>query len=44
MESYRIFRKDKQRRRGEAITLYVNHQMQCMEIYLEMDEEPVKSS
>ncbi|GAB0185603.1 hypothetical protein GRJ2_001025600 [Grus japonensis] len=40
MEGYRLFRKDRQGRRGEAVTLYVNDQL---ELHLGMDEEPTES-
>ncbi|GAB0180798.1 hypothetical protein GRJ2_000545100 [Grus japonensis] len=43
MEGYRLFRKDRQGRRGGGITLYVNDQLECMELHLGMDEEPTKS-
>ncbi|GAB0179437.1 hypothetical protein GRJ2_000409000 [Grus japonensis] len=43
MEGYRPFRKDRQGRRGGGITLYVNDQLECMELHLGMDEEPTKS-
>ncbi|GAB0179153.1 hypothetical protein GRJ2_000380600 [Grus japonensis] len=43
MEGYRLFRKDRQGRRGGGVTLYVNDQLQCMELHLGMDEEPIKS-
>ncbi|GAB0205228.1 hypothetical protein GRJ2_002988400 [Grus japonensis] len=43
MEEYRLFRKDRQGRRGGGITLYVNDQLECMEPHLGMDEELTKS-
>ncbi|GAB0203326.1 hypothetical protein GRJ2_002798200 [Grus japonensis] len=43
MEGHRLFRKDRQGRRGGGITLYVHDQLECMELYLGMDEEPTKS-
>ncbi|GAB0203486.1 hypothetical protein GRJ2_002814200 [Grus japonensis] len=43
MEGYRLFRKDRQGRRGGGITLYVNDQLECMELHLGMDEELTKS-
>ncbi|GAB0179991.1 hypothetical protein GRJ2_000464400 [Grus japonensis] len=43
MEGYRLFRKDRQGRRGGGITLYVNDQLECMELHLGMDEEPTES-
>ncbi|GAB0179529.1 hypothetical protein GRJ2_000418200 [Grus japonensis] len=43
MEGYRLFRKDRQGRRGGGVALYVNHQLECMELCLGMDEEPTES-
>ncbi|GAB0183842.1 hypothetical protein GRJ2_000849500 [Grus japonensis] len=43
MEGHRLFRKDRQGRRGGDITLYVNGQLECMELHLGMDEEMTKS-
>ncbi|GAB0179239.1 hypothetical protein GRJ2_000389200 [Grus japonensis] len=43
MEGYRLFRKDRQGRRGGGIALYVSDQLECMELHLEMDEEPTES-
>ncbi|GAB0209359.1 hypothetical protein GRJ2_003401600 [Grus japonensis] len=43
MEGYRLFRKDRQGRRGGGVALYVNDQLECMELHLGMDEEPTKS-
>ena len=43
MEGYRLFRKDRQGRQGGGITLYVNDQLECMELCLGMDEEPTES-
>ncbi|GAB0183168.1 mitochondrial enolase superfamily member 1 [Grus japonensis] len=43
MEGYRLFRKDRQGRQGEGVTLYINDQLECMELRLGMDEEPTKS-
>ncbi|KAK4831293.1 hypothetical protein QYF61_016763 [Mycteria americana] len=42
-KGYRLFRKDRQGRRGGGVTLYVNDQLECMELHLGMDEEPTKS-
>ncbi|GAB0205782.1 hypothetical protein GRJ2_003043800 [Grus japonensis] len=42
MEGYRLFRKDRQGRQGGGVTLYVNDQLECMELHLGMDEEPTK--
>ncbi|GAB0203667.1 hypothetical protein GRJ2_002832300 [Grus japonensis] len=39
MEGYRLFRKDRQGRRGEDVALYVNHQLECMELHLGMNEK-----
>ncbi|GAB0190981.1 hypothetical protein GRJ2_001563400 [Grus japonensis] len=43
MEGYRLFRKDRQGRRGGGVTLYVNDQLECMELCLGMGEEPPES-
>ncbi|GAB0186659.1 hypothetical protein GRJ2_001131200 [Grus japonensis] len=43
MEGYRLFRKDRQGRQGGDVALYVNDQLECMELHLGMDEEPTKS-
>ena len=43
MEGYRLFRKDRQGRRGGDVALYVNDQLECMELCLGMDEDPTKS-
>ncbi|GAB0210230.1 hypothetical protein GRJ2_003488800 [Grus japonensis] len=43
MEGYRLFRKDRQGRRGGDVDLYVNDQLECMELHLGMDEEPTES-
>ncbi|GAB0188316.1 hypothetical protein GRJ2_001296900 [Grus japonensis] len=40
MEGYRLFRKD---RRGGGVALYVNDQLECMELHLGMEEEPTES-
>ena len=42
MEGYRLFRKDRQGRRGGGVLLYVNDQLECMELRLGMDEEPTE--
>ena len=39
MEGYRIFRKDMQRRQGGGVVLYVNYQLEGVELCLGMDEE-----
>ncbi|GAB0188726.1 hypothetical protein GRJ2_001337900 [Grus japonensis] len=38
MEGHRLFRKDKQGRRGGGVALYVNDQLKCMELHLGKDE------
>jgi len=43
MGGYRLFRKDRQGRRGGGVTLYVKDQLECMELRLGMDEEPIDS-
>ncbi|GAB0205345.1 hypothetical protein GRJ2_003000100 [Grus japonensis] len=43
MEGYRLFRKDRQGRRGGDVALYINDQLECMELQLGMDEEPTES-
>ena len=43
MEGYRLFRKDRQGRRGGGVTLSVNDQLKCMERCLGMYEELTKS-
>ncbi|GAB0210369.1 hypothetical protein GRJ2_003502700 [Grus japonensis] len=43
MEGYRLFRKDRQGRRGGGVTLYVNDQLECMELHLGMEEELTES-
>ncbi|GAB0193035.1 hypothetical protein GRJ2_001768800 [Grus japonensis] len=43
MEGYRLFRKDRQGRQGGGVALYVNDQLQCMELHLGMNEEPTES-
>ncbi|GAB0176447.1 mitochondrial enolase superfamily member 1 [Grus japonensis] len=43
MEGYRLFRKDRQGRRGGGAALYLNDQLECMELHLGMDEEPTES-
>jgi len=39
MEGYRLFSKDRQGRWGGDVALYVNDQLECMELGLGMDEE-----
>ncbi|GAB0183727.1 hypothetical protein GRJ2_000838000 [Grus japonensis] len=43
MEGYRLFRKDRQGRRGGGVTLYTDDQLEYMELHLGMDEEPTES-
>jgi len=43
MGGYRLFRKDRQRRQGGVIALYVKDQLECMELRLGLDEEPTES-
>ncbi|PKU42006.1 hypothetical protein llap_7684 [Limosa lapponica baueri] len=43
MGGYRLFRKDRQGRRGDGVALYVTEQLECMELHLRMDEEPTES-
>ncbi|GAB0182364.1 cAMP-dependent protein kinase inhibitor alpha [Grus japonensis] len=43
MEGYRLFRKYRQGRQGEDVALYVNDQLECMELCLGMDEELTES-
>ncbi|PKU32263.1 rna-directed dna polymerase from mobile element jockey-like [Limosa lapponica baueri] len=42
-EGYRLFRKDRQGRRRGGVSLYVNGQLECMELCLGMDEELTKN-
>ncbi|GAB0189953.1 nucleobindin-2 [Grus japonensis] len=42
MEGYRLFRKDRQGRGGGGVTLYINDQLECMELHLGMEEELTK--
>ncbi|PKU36538.1 hypothetical protein llap_13164 [Limosa lapponica baueri] len=43
MEEYRLFRKDRLGRGGGGVALYVNDQLECLELHLGMDEEPRES-
>jgi len=43
MEGYRHFTKNKQGRQGGGVALYVNDQLECMELHLGKDEELTKS-
>ncbi|GAB0178720.1 hypothetical protein GRJ2_000337300 [Grus japonensis] len=43
MEGTRLFRKDRQGRRGGGVTLCVNEQLECMDLHLGTDEELTKS-
>lgn len=40
MEGFRLFGKDRLERQGVGIALYVNDQLQSMELCLGKDEEP----
>ncbi|GAB0190262.1 hypothetical protein GRJ2_001491500 [Grus japonensis] len=42
-EGYRLFRKDRQGRQGGGVALYINDQLECMELHLGMDEELTES-
>ncbi|KAK4830740.1 hypothetical protein QYF61_013190 [Mycteria americana] len=42
MERYRLFKKDRQGRQGGDVALYVNDQLECMELHQGMDKEPTK--
>ena len=42
MKGYRVFRKDRQRRQVEGVSLCVNNQLKCTELCLGMEEEPTK--
>ncbi|PKU38249.1 dtw domain-containing protein 2 [Limosa lapponica baueri] len=39
MEGYRLFRKDRLGRQGGGVALYVNDQLECVELHLRMDED-----
>jgi len=43
MEGYMLFRNDRQGRQGGDVAIYVNDQLECMELCLGVDEEPTKS-
>ncbi|PKU40382.1 dtw domain-containing protein 2 [Limosa lapponica baueri] len=43
MEGYRLFRKDRLGRRGGGVALYVNDELECVELHLGMDEDPTES-
>ncbi|PKU48684.1 glycerol kinase [Limosa lapponica baueri] len=43
MEGYRLFRKDRLGRWGGSVALYVNDQLECVELHLGMDEDPTES-
>jgi len=43
MEGYRLFRKDRQGRRGGSVALCANDQLECVELCLGMDEELTES-
>lgn len=42
MEGYRVFRKDRHRRQGGDVTLYVSDCLECTELCLTMKEEPTE--
>lgn len=43
MEGYRFFRKCRPGRQGGGVALYVNDDLECMELHLGVDEEPKES-
>ncbi|PKU31806.1 dtw domain-containing protein 2 [Limosa lapponica baueri] len=43
MEGYWLFRKNKQGKQGGGVALYVNDQLESMELHLGMDEDPTES-
>jgi len=43
IEEHRLFRKDRQGRRGGGVTLCVSDELECMELHLGTDEEPTES-
>jgi len=43
MDGYRHFRKDRPKRRGGGVALYVKEQLECIELCLGTDEEGVES-
>ena len=38
-DGYKLFRKERQRRRGEGVALYIKDQLESMELHLDIDEE-----
>ena len=43
MDGYTLFRKDRPTRPGGGVALYVREQLECIELCLGADEEPVES-
>ena len=43
MEGYRPFSKERQGRQGGGVALYVNDQLEYMELHMAMDEELTES-
>jgi len=43
LEVFRLFRKDRQDRQGGDVALYVNDQLECMELHLGMHGESAKN-
>jgi len=43
VDGYRLFRKDRPKRRGGGVALYVKEQLECTELCLGADEEGVES-
>jgi len=43
MDGYTLFRKDRPARQGGGVALYVREQLECTELCLWSDEEPVKN-
>lgn len=41
-KGYQIFRKHKAGRERRAVALYTREQLECVELYLMMDDEPAK--
>lgn len=40
MEEYKPFRKDGMRKQGGQVALYEREQLECMKLFLGLDEEP----
>jgi len=43
MDGYRLFRRDRQGKRGQGIALYVKKWIQCEELYLKNSHKQVES-